>query len=337
MINKENIKKYKKIYVACPARVKTGGTELLHQLVAELRKIKVNVTMVYTTNTEHPTPDAFKRYVDEYVYIDEIEDSSDNLLILSEVEISHVFNYNSINVAVWWLSVDNYLKYYGIKEAYRIRGWKGVLGYVRQKGWTKKEYPIGNIRDLISINYAQSYYAIDFLKKNNFNNIVYLSDYINMDYIESANIKRDRKNVVLYNPVKGKAFTKRLMKMDRTIQWKPLVNMSNEEVRENLETSKVYVDFGNHPGKDRFPREAAICGCCVITGKRGAAAFDKDVSIPKEYKFEDKPESYNCIIKKIKDCFDHFEERQNDFSNYRELISNEPSEFLKDVKKIFGD
>ena len=36
------------IYVLCPADVKTGGTELLHQLVKTLTDVKVPAGIVYT-------------------------------------------------------------------------------------------------------------------------------------------------------------------------------------------------------------------------------------------------------------------------------------------------
>ena len=43
------------IYVLCPADVKTGGTELLHQLVKTLTDVKVPAGIVYTEiSEEHP-------------------------------------------------------------------------------------------------------------------------------------------------------------------------------------------------------------------------------------------------------------------------------------------
>jgi hypothetical protein len=111
--------------------------------------------------------------------------------------------------------------------------------------------------------------------------------------------------------------------------------MTKEEIIKTLQRAKVYIDFGNHPGKDRIPREAAILGCCVITGKRGSAAFFEDVPIPDEYKFEDKEENIPKIIEKIKDCFRNFEERYKDFEYCREVIRNEPQKFVEDIKKIF--
>ena len=125
------------------------------------------------------------------------------------------------------------------------------------------------------------------------------------------------------------------MNLDKEIKWIPLINLTNYQVRELLMTSKVYVDFGNHPGKDRFPREAAICGCCVITGKRGSAKFERDVLIEEKYKFVDSKESGKDIIKCIKNCFNNFENSQEEFVSYRKMISQEQQQFENDVKRLF--
>lgn len=58
------------------------------------------------------------------------------------------------------------------------------------------------------------------------------------------------------------------MKKARELNFKPIINMTRDEVIRELQRAKVYIDFGNHPGKDRIPREAAILGCCAIVGKR---------------------------------------------------------------------
>lgn len=124
----------------------------------------------------------------------------------------------------------------------------------------------------------------------------YLSDYVNDIYLagEEAALREKKEDVVLYNPKKGAAFTKALREMAQDLRWVPLIGMTTEEMRSCMSKSKVYIDFGNHPGKDRIPREAAISGCIVITGKRGAAAFAEDVCIPETYKFDE-----SCAKKKI--------------------------------------
>jgi hypothetical protein len=165
--------------------------------------------------------------------------------------------------------------------------------------------------------------------------LYYLSEYLNPVFLKIQTDLSKKENIVAYNPKKGFAFTKKIISSAKDIKFVPLINMSREEVIKTLQRAKVYIDFGNHPGKDRIPREAAILGCCVITGKRGSAAYYEDVSIPDQYKFEDKEENITKIVDTIKDCFKNFEERYKDFEYYRQIIKNEPNKFIEDMNKIF--
>ncbi len=330
----KNIEKYRKIYVVCPASSRTGGLELLHQLTFVLNLYKANAIIAYTNiGNGNPTNPAYKKYVSNYVSFDEIEDEDDILVIISEHQVELMDKLKKAEVAIWWLSVDNYQKVYNPIVAYKLLGIKGVAWYIKHGRW---KYNISCIRNKVKFNFAQSYYAVDFLKQNGFSNIEYLSDYINSDYL---NVKIDRatprKDVVLYNPKKGAKFSKYLISLNPTIKWVPLVNLTNAQVKDLLLSSKVYVDFGNHPGKDRFPREAAMCGCCVITDKRGSAAFYKDVPIDARYKFDDEKELGKDIIKCIQYCFDNYETCVNDFDDYRQKILREEEQFHSDVKSIF--
>ncbi|MBQ2559925.1 MAG: hypothetical protein II565_05000, partial [Fibrobacter sp.] len=114
-----------------------------------------------------------------------------------------------------------------------------------------------------------------------------------------------------------------------------LQNMTTEQVKETLLHSKVYIDFGNHPGKDRFPREAAMCGCCVITGKRGSAKFFEDVPIDNEFKYDESAKTIPLIISKIRECLNNYETESSKFNGYREFIKGEYQTFQDDVKSIF--
>jgi len=134
---------------------------------------------------------------------------------------------------------------------------------------------------------------------------------------------------------KSFSFTRKIIKHASEIKFVPITNMTRQEVIETLQKTKVYIDFGNYPGKDRLPREAAILGCCVITGKREAAKYFRDVSIPEEYKFEDKEENIPLIVEKIKNCFENYERHYKNFENYRNIIKGEPEKFIKDLKNIF--
>jgi hypothetical protein len=111
--------------------------------------------------------------------------------------------------------------------------------------------------------------------------------------------------------------------------------MTKEQIKKQLQSSKIYIDFGNHPGKDRFPREAAICGCCILTGKSGAAENDVDISIPSRYKFDDTIESIPIIVKQIEVILNNYELCINDFNSYVSRIKNEKALFEKQVSSIF--
>src|SRR5687767_6015204 len=92
---------------------------------------------------------------------------------------------------------------------------------------------------------------------------VYLSDYLNPMYVHEAKTVdySTKKNVVLYNPKKGYSYTQKLMEACADLRWVPLDSLGLTQMIETMKTSKLYIDFGPHPGKDRLPREAAIMGC----------------------------------------------------------------------------
>lgn len=328
--------KGEKIYVVCPANGRTGGLELLHQLTYSLNKLGRLASIAYIDAVKGKSPlnEAYIRYVHDFVFFEDIPDTPDTVVILSEQQVDRVHMFKNARVVVWWLSVDNFLKMYDPKSAYLQLGLKGVLWYIKNRRW---RYSLSKLRDEVHYSLAQSYYAMDFLKKKGFTNISYLSDYISLDYLEPKPLNPvPRKNVVLYNPKKGLKFTQKLIEAGPHIEWRPLINMTNEEVLEALTTSKIYIDFGNHPGKDRFPREAAISGCCVITGEKGSAHFFEDVSVPGDFKHVDDIKSIPEIIDQINYIFQNFDDEQGRFSDYRNRIRTEPSRFESDIQQIFG-
>jgi hypothetical protein len=110
--------------------------------------------------------------------------------------------------------------------------------------------------------------------------------------------------------------------------------MSRDEVIDTLKKSKIYIDFGYHPGKDRFPREAALTNNCVISGFRGSAMLYNDVPIdPLKYKFN--LNELESVADRIKDCLENYDERIKDFSLYKSVITNQKEEFINQVKQIF--
>lgn len=324
------------VYVLCPANNKTGGTELLHQLVFQLNKIGKEAYITYYFEGDYdksdPTPTEFCTYIRQYKLLRDIIDSEKNLLILPEVCVGKGKKFKKIKKSIWWLSVDNYEQMRGRSNRLKKYGAKSFFKHIILNDFFSD-------KDLHQIKYhlCQSAFAESYLFDHGINKekIVRLSDYINDLYLKTNSSKR-RDNIVLYNPKKGFDFTRKIIQNAPNLQFTPIVNMSNLQINNLMCRSKVYIDFGNHPGKDRLPREAAMSGCCIITNRRGAAKFYNDVSIDDRYKFEDTDSNIKQIVSTIKLCLDNYEVEEKNFSKYRNIISNEKDKFIKDVYEIFS-
>ena len=332
-------------YVLCPFKAVSGGPELLHQLVFALNSLNYTAFIAYT----HPSsnfdaidiiPSEYKIYVEDYRYIDDIEDSDESVIIVPEAVSYMILQFQKARKVLWWLSVDNYFNQKKLKYNIRRVGlFKGVADWVY---WNVlclcgKDPHYLRIHDIPSNVYhlVQSRYAADFIVSNGILNYQYLSDYLNESFIEKAvnkqNNRCDKSEIIIYNPKKGIEFTKKLIKYSKGLHFIPLINMTRDEMSNIMSKAKVYIDFGNHPGKDRIPREAAISGCCIITGRKGAAANSEDIMIPETFKFNQTVFDIPRIYEKIEDCINNYTERVKEFDSYIEKIKNEKQIFLHQV------
>lgn len=336
----------KNIYIFCPANSYTGGPTLAHQLCKSLIDLGINAKMWYDCYPIkkpfiNPVHDNYKNLELPFIKY-RPKDTSDNVIILLESSVLYLWKYKHAKCYIWWMSVDNYFLSMGSKlDAYKKRLGKFTYSLEYGVDYEKnhsKRYSIINRMDVSHL--VQSEYAREFLIGRGISTerILDLGDYLE-DELLNVNIsdippKSDKR--ILYNPKKGFEFTQKIIDAASEYEWVPLVNMSKNQVRENLLQSKLYIDFGNHPGKDRFPREAVMCGCCIITGRRGSAKNDKDVPIPSKYKFDDKIENIPLILNVFKDIMIKYEENYKLFLPYRESITKEKKEFYSQVKMIFS-
>lgn len=315
------------IYVPCPASHATGGTEVLHQFVYQLNQLGINAQLFYyrikkDTDPIHPR---FRKYVQQYAT--HIEDHEKNILVVPETRTEYLFRHPRIRKAIWWLSVDFF---YDTADVDRWSTLMKMTGITRRYNLKKPD------KIKIDLHMVQSHYAALHLEKHGIHNYDYLSDYLNASFFTHNNEELPKEDRVLYNPKKGWAFTQQLIQQAPQLTWFPLENMTPDEIAQVCRTSKVYIDFGQHPGKDRFPREAAISGCCVITGQKGAAANDRDIPIPHTYKFADTTDSIPGIIQQITYCHTHYNTATRDFDAYREIIKQQEAEFHSQLQKIFA-
>ena len=320
-----------KVYIMCPDSVYSGGPTLLHQLGARLQADGIDVAMYY-----YPVSEADRVHTGYRHYglpvASCIEDNPENVLIIPETLIFFMPRNLRMQRVLWWLSVDNW--------------WKMLSDCVRQydeksNSFAVKPLPfLGVLESADFTHWVQSEYARQFLLVNGVleEKITVVGDYLDEVFLTRNRqlVKEGRQNIVAFNPRKGWAFTRKLMEQSLDLDWRPVENMTPMQVEEFLHSAKVYVDFGNHPGKDRIPREAVMAGCCLLTGKRGAAANDVDIPIPSDLKFDDTEKNIPVIVAKIRGLLANYEQEVARLYAYRQQIQQEPEVFAQQVRNALG-
>jgi hypothetical protein len=314
------------VYVVCPAHVATGGTEAAHALCYELLKLDISAFMLYINVKDFGAVvhERFKRFNVPYVLT--VEDSANAKLVIPETCTDFIPRFPLMTKYIWWLSVDNYIR------PLRLCGPRDMINLLSDRIFKRNV----DFKDTHLVHMCQSQYAMDFVNRMGATNVHFLMDYLGEEHLAPIDMSAPREDVILYNPAKGHAFTRRIIKAcPKSFRFVALRSMSPAEVHGWCQRAKVYIDFGNHPGKDRFPREAAMSGCIVITSRRGSAAFHEDVPIDDCYKFEDAQCEIPKIVDLISDCLVHYDSRQLDFESYRAFIREDHKRFIEQVKSIF--
>lgn len=327
------------IILLCPASVKTGGPELIHQFsnyVNNNSKIACYIDYFDIQEGKSPINQDFLKYNPKR--LSGFMDTPETLVIVPETKILSLRNYKYAKTAIWWQSVDNfginYVPFFRLKTyADKVRA---IESCIYRLDFIKKPILYSVVIKLIrkaNFHLCQSYYSKDYIthKIEIKNNIYMLSDYISNEYTNSIINYSIKKNWIAYNPRKGFEITKKLIAYAPGLEWKPIENMTTVQVKDFLQQCKVYVDFGNFPGKDRMPREAAMSGCCIVTGTRGAAGYQQDVNIPKKYKFDTPLRNKGEVINCIQNCLNNYEDKINDFANYRKEIKAEKKKFYQEI------
>lgn len=302
--------KYAKIYVICPAQTLTGGPEAVHQCVDVLRRCGQDARIVYVPDMPDPTLLAYAHYDTRWAR--RIEDQPDNLIVAPETLTWQMQGFKHIQRAVWWLSVDNQFK------------------LVKEKRFDWHDPANKTVR-----HFAQSAYAADYLRRQGVERPMLLTDYLQPEYIRPLEHTPKRDQVVYFEK-KNAGVIDQLKAAAPTINWVPIANMTPQEVREELARSKVYVDFGPHPGRDRMPREAAMQGCCVIVGNCGAAAFEGDYPFPSRYKFDQAEGDWQAVMATIHDCLSDYGTHAESFAAYRTWIQGQEQMYQQEVIDGFG-
>ena len=289
-------------------KLQTGGPENIHQVCSVLKKNGYDAKIFYGDGIlKHP--DKFQKYENDAV--SEVIVDDETLFVFPEFLEARRFKNLKCKKALWWLSIDNSPD----------RTQQDLAGYLKDCG--------------VNYCFAQCKYAYDYLTSRDVENVYMVPDYVNEVYLQKERSQQKRNPWILFNPKKGIEFTSKIIEKCKDLTFVPIQNLTNEEVLNLMDKSMVYIDFGNHPGKDRIPREAAMRDLVVIVGKKGSAANDVDVPISKEFKFDVNESELNAISEKMHECISEYDVMYRKFNDYRQLIKQEYCNFESQVLDVF--
>ena len=342
----------KTIYVIAPYGVVTGGTDATHQLCFYLNKCGFNAKLIYCDKKtiSDDIPQAFKRYISEYGLLDSIDDQPFNSIIVPETYSFLLKKYTNMKKCIWWLSVDNNLnqrKKDKLKIIFRkimnknfwkklfsgFYNFKKISDFRENKPYNFKE------EDSKIIHLCASYYAFNYVKSLSKNRVELLLDPVSDFFLTNKPyfVPSGRNNTVLYNPKKNYEFTKKIMEAAPEINYLPLQGYSYDQLLDLYRSNKLYIDFGNFPGSDRIPREAAFNGMLILTGKNGASGVYDDLPISDEFKIDSNDKNIDLIVKRINFILQNYENLYHKFDFYRKTLVDLEPKFIESIKSVFGE
>jgi hypothetical protein len=353
------------IYILAPARVYTGGPTALFQLCRELKANDVDVVMAFygdtSTDPVHPN---YKKYNCSCTALDDVRDTEDALLIVPETALDKIRRFKKAKRIIYWLAVDNY-----VLSLYKPSSIEFISYITKNYFFDMRDiinaFATGDIkvyynafvakyvRSLIdservaipkaNLHIAQSIYAKEFLLSHNIddNDIVQLREPLEEEFIEAAKmVKHDMKSdTIAWNSRKAYPVAYRLVNalQKRGYIVLKLENVGKERMAKILFNSKVFIDVGIHPGRDRPPREAIALDNIVITNNHGGCYHHEDCPVPEEFKWNcyfDCKMDINRLVEDLKDYLENYEYYIKQFQTAKHLVLSEPHVYKDDLKHL---
>ncbi len=343
-----------KIYVACPYN-ETGGPESLHQLVMELNQQGFKAMIYYVGTKVGPSP---LYGMDKKFVTNNVEDKSENILIVTEIFLEELDKYKNITKMIWWLSLDFYLNKQSIYH--KVKYWKDKkgkgTGYLLFKMFTYHLGIAGKQENRNAFHQKRKYsrHKSEFNKYYHMYNCEYVRRYLltcgveekRMGYLcgplhdiyfqQTIDITK-KENIVLYNPKKnGEIGNQIIVELEnRNIKTVPIIGMTSLEIIDVMKRSKVYIDLGFFPGPERIPREAAMMYCNILTSNQGSAGNDEDVKIDRKYKYDIRKSNISLICDKIEAMMEEYTDEIKGFDLYRKKIIEQKENFSAYIEEFF--
>jgi hypothetical protein len=298
-----------RIHIVCPGDEVNGSAESLHQFGRVAAMLGYDTRIAYEPfDILGPVVSAFRGYG---VRPDQAVLDDPDVTVLVPQNAAHlVAHLTRVRKVVWWLRIEDDADVAAVTAA--------APG---------------------AVHLAQSEYARRFLELHGVIAPV-VGDYVHPNFVARAATfaPAQRLDSVLYNPDPSDRLTPKLIEASRDVlQWVPIAGLSRDEVAEIMAYSKVYVDFGGHPGRCRLPREALAAGCCVITGRRGAAGNAVDLPLPDGFTFDEAdPGIVRAVLNRIALTIGEFDDAQDAFAAARSAVNGEEADTATAVQDLLS-
>jgi len=366
------------IFVFVPAQIYTGGVTALYQLCKNLNNyIDTKVAFIDTLSDEKIESYIHQNYLHfrcDHVSQSEVHDRKDHIIVIPEVRPDLIAKYKFSKKIFYWLSVDNFLKsIFPINRSIIVkllihllpRGRYDLVwfaGLSKFKQYLKHDHTYRILANAVigeyyssfardekiqippaDIHLLQSYYVYYFL--TNFiekSKMFILHEPLEDDYLNFS-VSIDRKeDIVTWNTRKAYPITLKIIKAlkKNKVHVVDLENVGKGNMINILGKSKIFIDIGIHPGRDRPPREAVALGNIVIVNNHGGCFYYDDCMIEKPFKVDCYTES-RCNIdpKKVAEDIQHYMENyeyyyKKYFTKFRDYIFEEPKRYQKEIEQL---
>lgn len=187
----------------------------------------------------------------------------ETVIIIPETYLWMLPLLSGLRVLVWWLSVDN-----AFEALSRIN--------------------CNLLRAPLVRHAVQSAYASDFVRALGLKASP-LSDYTVVDKREAPGLAARPVRAAINTGAKVNAqdleqVMQRLRQQCPEVDIVPIASLGRQQVYAAFSTSRLYIDLGNFPGKDRMAREALLLGANILIHRAGAGAHADDFAVPETYR-----------------------------------------------------
>jgi hypothetical protein len=233
------------------------------------------------------------------------------LLVLPEIYAWAVPLFRNTRTMLWWLSADNAFS---------------ALGHMN----------INHLRLPGTIHAAHSVYARNVVASLGMNANM-LSDYTVVPELPLDPVGRRPMKLCLN--AGGKvifnlgAICARLIEALPELEIVPITNLPRTDVYRHFSTSRLFVDLGSFPGKDRMVREALVLGANVVVAAAGAGRNSEDYVFPDAYRWD--MVDIEKLVALVVDMLTDPENHQGEFATAREIVRNEKAAFDAEVETTF--